>query len=159
MAVPKCLAMFVKLWRYLAAIMEKSCHFVWFRRKSNPFPPTHTENPEWIIWLIWAIVCHYTDKRTYFAHIFESSCPFTDPLWLKWVKWFTWVFLCNVDLSHVIRSLARFPNNDRCGWGRIAIKEKTSTFYWTMSCLIFYFSGKNGDSCCIRCANYFFPWL
>ena len=40
----------------------------------------YTENPEWIIWLIWAIVCHYTDKKTYFSHIFESFCPCTDPL-------------------------------------------------------------------------------
>ena len=29
----------------------------------------HTENPKWIIWLIWAIVCHYTDKKTHFSHI------------------------------------------------------------------------------------------
>ena len=35
----------------------------------------NTENPEWIIWLIWAIVCHYTDKKTHFSHIFESFCP------------------------------------------------------------------------------------
>ena len=50
-----------------------------------------TENPEWIIW---ALVCHHTDKKTHFSHIFESFCPCTDPLWLKWVKWFTQVFLC-----------------------------------------------------------------
>ena len=30
-----------------------------------------TENPEWIIWLIWAIVCHHTDKKTHF-HTFLS---------------------------------------------------------------------------------------
>ena len=28
---------------------------------------THTENPEWIIWLIWAIVCHFTDKKDSFV--------------------------------------------------------------------------------------------
>ena len=58
----------------------------------------NTENPEWIISLIWAIVCHYTDKKTHFSHIFESFCPCTDPLWLKWVKWFTrvlqWTRFC-----------------------------------------------------------------
>ena len=59
---------------------------------------TNTENPEWIIWLIWVIVCHYTDKKTHFSHIFESFCPCTDPLWLKWVKWFTWVFLWTYHL-------------------------------------------------------------
>ena len=60
----------------------------------------YTENPEWIIWLIWAIVCHYTDKKTPFSHIFESFCPCTDPLcmlWLKWVKWFTQVYVKNLD--------------------------------------------------------------
>ena len=60
----------------------------------------YTENPKWIIWLIWAIVCHYTDKKTHFSHIFESFCPCTDPLWLKWVKWFTWVFLCIILFFH-----------------------------------------------------------
>ena len=61
----------------------------------------YTENPEWIIWLIWAIVCHYRDKKTLFSHIFESFCPCTDPLWLKWVKWFTWVFLCRRNNSTI----------------------------------------------------------
>ena len=55
---------------------------------------TYTEKPKWVIWLIWAIVGHYTDKKTHFLHIFESFCPCTDPLWLKWVKWLIWVFLC-----------------------------------------------------------------
>ena len=27
-------------------------------------------------------MCHYTDKKTHFKHIFESFCPCTDPLWL-----------------------------------------------------------------------------
>ena len=30
-----------------------------------------TENPKWIIWFIWAIVCHYTDKKIHF-HTFLS---------------------------------------------------------------------------------------
>ena len=28
-----------------------------------------TENPKWVIWLIWAIVGHYMDKKTHFLHI------------------------------------------------------------------------------------------
>ena len=52
-----------------------------------------TEKPKWVIWLIGAIVGHYTDKKTHFLHIFESFCPCTDPLWLKWVKWIIWVFV------------------------------------------------------------------
>ena len=52
----------------------------------------HTEEPKWVIWLIWAIVGHYTDKKTHFLHIFESFCLCTDPLRLKWVKWLIWVF-------------------------------------------------------------------
>ena len=58
----------------------------------------HTEKPKWVIWLIWAIVGHYTDKKTHFLHIFESFCPCTDPLWLKWVKWLIWVILCILAL-------------------------------------------------------------
>ena len=27
------------------------------------------EKPKWVIWLIWAIVGHYTDKTTHFLHI------------------------------------------------------------------------------------------
>ena len=54
---------------------------------------SYTENPEWVIW---ALVCHYTDKKTHFSHIFESFCPCTDPLWFKW---FTWVFLCTSFLT------------------------------------------------------------
>ena len=50
-----------------------------------------------------AIVCHYTDKKTHFSHIFESFCPCTDPLWLKWVKWFTRVFLC---LSRILSKIS-----------------------------------------------------
>ena len=56
----------------------------------------YTEKPKWVIWLIWAKVGHYTDKKTHFLHIFESFCPCTDPLWLKWVKWLIWVFLCTI---------------------------------------------------------------
>ena len=33
------------------------------------------------------------------------------------------------------------------GRGRIMVKLRTSAFCWTMSCSIFYFSGKHGDSC------------
>ena len=72
-----------------------SLHFVLFKGARFYFFKIYTENPEWIIWLIWAIVCHYTDKKDSFSHIFESFCPCTDPLWLKWVKWFTRVFLCS----------------------------------------------------------------
>ena len=44
------------------------------------------------------------------------------------------------------------------GWGRIMKKSRTSAFYWTMSCPIFYFSGNHGIVVinCIRCANCFF---
>ena len=100
----------------LFCIFQSNCHMLtfvvasfinlsWVSLTSNAMPNlklkknlnnfTYTENPEWIFWLIWAIVCHYTDKKTNFSHIFESFCPCTDPpLRLKCVKWFTRVFLC-----------------------------------------------------------------
>ena len=53
-----------------------------------------TEKPEWIIWLIWAIVGQYTDKMTQKCVKNESFCPCSDTLWLKWVKWFTRGFQC-----------------------------------------------------------------
>ena len=55
--------------------------------------PLHTEKPTRVIWLIWAIVGHYTDKKIHLLHNFESFCPCTDPLWLKWVKWLIWAAL------------------------------------------------------------------
>ena len=80
-------------WRR-TTILEKSLrHFVWFRRKRNPFPQR------------------------------------------------------NVDPSHVVRSLVGSLNIDWWGRGRIMISSRTCAFYWTMSCSIFYFSGKHGDSC------------
>ena len=81
----------------------------------------HTENPKWIIWLIWAIVCHYTDKKTHFSHIFESFCPCTDPLWLKWVKWFTQVFLCFI--RHLYVTLYKWM-------GENMMCEKCCKKYW-----------------------------
>ena len=54
----------------------------------------------------------------------------------------------NVDTSHIVRSPAGSPNIHWWGQGRIMIKARTSAFYWTMSCpIFFYFSGKHGDSC------------
>ena len=62
-------------------------------------------------------MCHYTDKKTHFSHIFESLklSVCTDPLWFKWVKWFTWVFLCMwqillwlSDAHHISFELNRF---------------------------------------------------
>ena len=29
---------------------------------------SHTEKLKWVIWLIWAIVGHYMDKKTHFLH-------------------------------------------------------------------------------------------
>ena len=45
--------------------------------------------PEWIIWLFWAMMGHYTDKMTQKCVKNESFCLCSDTLWLKWVKWFT----------------------------------------------------------------------
>ena len=55
----------------------------------------------------------------------------------------------------------RIPQHWLMGRGRIVIKARTSAFYWTMSCPIFDFSGKHGDSCkkFIRCANYLFSMI
>ena len=49
----------------------------------------HTENPEWIIWLIWAVVCHYTDKNTHFVRVLthygsNDSLRFFCAGWLRW---------------------------------------------------------------------------
>ena len=44
---------------------------------------------------------------------------------------------------------------------RIILKARTSAFYWTMSCPIFYFSGKHGDDCnkLNQVCQLFFPMI
>ena len=69
----------------------------------------YTKNPEWIIWLIWAIVGQYTDKMTQKCVKNESFCPCSDTLWLKWVKWFTrgfqWSFLSLKNNGSILKQI------------------------------------------------------
>ena len=55
-----------------------------------------TEKPEWVIWVIWAMVGQCTDRVTQKCVKNESFCPCGDTLWLGWVGWFTWGFQCLV---------------------------------------------------------------
>ena len=53
--------------------------------------------------------------------------------------------LIQVMLSELIREPYQIPQHWLMGWGRIMIKARTSAFCWTMSCSIFYSSGKHRD--------------
>ena len=79
----------------------------------------------------------------------------------KWLP-FSNSFQCNVDPSHVVRSLARSPNIDLWGrgLGRIMVKTNTSAFYWTMPYPISDLS-KQRDICnkLRQVFQLFFPWL
>ena len=77
---------------------------------------SHTEKPEWIIWLIWAIVGQYTDKMTQKYVKNEFFCPCSDPLWLKWVKWLVWVFLCSDVIIMAELKIADFEWNIDQNW-------------------------------------------
>ena len=54
-----------RAWNY-AYLACKIQNFLRPHQGASPLDP-RTENPEWIIWLIWAIVCHYTDD-SFFTH-------------------------------------------------------------------------------------------
>ena len=69
---------------FLLFSVLKQLKFVWGLSKWKFLAgKKHFTKPEWIIWLIWAIVGQYKDKMTQKCVTNESFCPCSDTLWLK----------------------------------------------------------------------------